>query len=96
MPSVGNGLQLVLVEWVDSHAGRGWRSETELRDGLLPLRCRSVGWLFAKTKDCLRIVPHIHAEENSPIVTQGCGDMTIPRRSVIRMIVLPTPKAAAS
>jgi len=80
--------QLVLVEWVDSHSGRGWRDLDELDDVAKPLFCRSVGWLMAETEQCKVIVPHISGEENLDIMIQGCGDMAIPTKSIIKVTPL--------
>lgn len=84
--------KLVAVEWVDSYGcGAEWEE--------MPVRapsahhCYSVGWMTAKTKDVVVIVPHI-SPENAEIGgnEQGCGDMTIPRCAV-RKIVNLEPKA---
>ena len=83
-------MKLVLVDWVDSHSGRGWRNFDELKETATPLYCRSVGWLLTETKGCFVLVPHIYAEKNGAIVHQGCGDMTIPKRAVGKITVLRT------
>ena len=40
-------MKLVLVEWLDSHAGRGWQDFERIEEAAEPLHCRSVGWLAA-------------------------------------------------
>lgn len=52
-----------------------------------PLVCKSVGWLAYDGKDCKVIVPHISSlsEHAKP---QGCGDMTIPTKAILRLATL--------
>ncbi len=79
---------LVLIEWVDSHSGRGWQMLDELEEKAEPLYCRSVGWLIKETKHCKVIVPHIAGEENGDIMLQGCGDLTIPTKAIVKVKLL--------
>lgn len=81
-------MKLVLVEWVDSHSGRGWQPLDQIQDTSVPLRCRSVGWLVAERNDCKVIVPHVSGEQNEGIVKSGCGDITIPNKSIVKLTVL--------
>ena len=81
-------MKLVLVEWLDAHAGRGWQAKEQLEEAAEPLYCRSVGWLLSDNKKCKVLVPHIAGERNKTIILQGCGDMTIPTRAVVKMTVL--------
>jgi len=82
-------MRLVLVEWVDSHqvsAGGVW---TELGASTLEdkaLTMHSVGWLAIDGEHAKVIVPH-HSGEHSPTM-QGAGIMSIPARSVIRLVNL--------
>lgn len=78
---------LVLVEWLDSHAGRGWQDMSRLEGPVSPLRCRSVGWLVSDAKDCKMIVPHIAGDADGEL-TQGSGDLAIPTRAIVKMTVL--------
>ena len=75
--------QLVLIEWVDSHAGRGWRSFDEFQEIAKPLYCRSVGWLVVDNEECKLVVPHISGE-----MLQGCGDLVIPTAAIKKTTVL--------
>ena len=43
------------------------------------LTCNSVGWLVSKTKRAIILASHV-TDENEP---QRCGQMTIPRKSII-------------
>ena len=88
MKERGNPMDLVLVEWIDSHSGEGWQSKEELERVAEPLYCRSVGWLMADRKNCKVIVPHLAGEKNGNIVLQGCGDITIPTVAIVRITVL--------
>ena len=80
-------MKLVLVEWVDSHAGRGWQDFERLRGVARPLYCKSVGWLVAENKDCKVLAPHIAGEKDGEVL-QGCGDLTIPAASITKVTVL--------
>jgi hypothetical protein len=42
-------------------------------------------------EDCKVVVPHLHNREGSGIEPQGCGDMAIPTRSVLKMTLLNVP-----
>jgi len=81
-------MKLVLVEWLDSHAGRGWQSPEGLKRAAEPLYCQSVGWLFEDKKDCKVIVPHIAGERRGDQMLQGCGDLTIPAAAILKMTTL--------
>jgi hypothetical protein len=79
--------KLVLVEWLDSHAGRGWQDVARLDTVATPLYCRSVGWLWSENKDCKVIVPHLAGEKNGEVM-QGSGDLVIPAKAIVKMTVL--------
>jgi hypothetical protein len=79
---------IVLIEWLDSHSGDGWQTLTKLEEKAKPLYCRSVGWLITETEGCKVIVPHIAGEENGDIMLQGCGDMVIPTKAIVKVITL--------
>ncbi len=53
-----------------------------------PLYCRSVGWLVEERKECKVIVPHISGEKNGTTILQGCGDLTIPTKAILKISVL--------
>jgi len=81
-------MKLVLIEWLDSHAGRGWQDMSVLENSAVPLYCRSVGWLLSNGKKCKVIVPHISGEKNGNTMLQGRGDLTIPTAAIEKIIVL--------
>lgn len=81
-------MKLVLVEWLDSHSGRGWQTVDQLTRATTPLYCRSVGWLVSERKDCKVIVPHIAGEKNGDAMLLGCGDLAIPTAAIVKMTVL--------
>lgn len=80
-------MKLVLVDWIDSHAGRGWQSAEQLERAAEPMRCRSVGWLLKNTKECAVIVPHISGVDSGQMMT-GCGDLSIPHAAITRIKTL--------
>jgi hypothetical protein len=80
--------KLVLIEWLDSHSGSGWKTVEQLERVAMPLYCRSVGWLVAERKECKVIVPHIGGEKNGDAMLIGCGDLTIPTDAIIKTTVL--------
>ena len=81
-------MKLVLVEWVDSHTGRGWHPMDELQQAAEPLYCQSVGWLAVENKTCKVIVPHVGGEQHGDTMQQGCGDLTIPVVAITKITVL--------
>jgi len=83
-------MKLVLVEWLDSHSGRGWQDFDQLERAAEPLYCRSVGWLVRETKECKVIVPHLSGEKNGTATLQGCGDLTIPTAAIVKTTILKT------
>ncbi len=79
---------LILVEWTDSY---GCSSKWEDLDGNYsprPMTCPSIGWLVQSHKRCKVIVPHVSEQPGQDFPPQGCGDMTIPTKSIIRMVGL--------
>ena len=85
-------LRLVLVEWVDSYGcSASWQSLAESTPA--PMVCRSVGWLLHDTTDWKVIVPHLSDANHQNTEQQGCGDMTIPTRSILSVTDLTTHQA---
>ena len=68
----------VMVKWTDSHYRPGWDNGEVVADELI---CNSLGWLVSKTKHVIVIASHITDENDS----QRCGQMTIPRKSILSM-----------
>lgn len=81
-------MKLVLIEWVDSHSGRGWQNVEQIERAAEPLYCRSVEWLASERNDCKILVPHLGGEKNGDVFLQGCGDITIPTSAIKKMKVL--------
>jgi len=75
-------MRLVLVDWLDSY---GCSSSWQALEGCAPslMVCHSVGWLLHDGEDCKVIVPHVSDGDGAP--QQGCGDMTIPVKAIIRI-----------
>jgi len=80
--------KLVLIEWVDAHSGRGWQPIERIAQANEPLYCLSVGWLVSETRDCKVLVPHLGGDKNGRVILLGCGDLTIPTSSIVRMNIL--------
>ncbi len=79
-------MRLVLIEWRDAcGCSPDWKSLEGYH--AKPLLCRSVGWLLHDDEHCKVIVPHL-SESEVTAPAQGCGDMTIPTASIVRMIDL--------
>ena len=78
---------LVLIEWEDSFGcSPSW---TDLvTDQPAPLVCQSVGWLVHRDDRCVVVVPHVTLDNDDVESRQGCGDMTIPARSILRTVEL--------
>jgi len=81
-------MKLVLIEWLDSHSGKGWQTIDQLERVAEPLYCRSVGWLLSERNGCKVLVPHLAGEKNRKAILLGCGDLTIPTKAVVKMMVL--------
>ncbi len=81
-------MKLVMIEWVDSHSGDGWRQIDEIKASCGPVYCRSVGWLASEKNGHKVIVPHISGEKNADIVVYGRGDLTIPVKAIVKITVL--------
>ena len=76
----------VLIRWRDSYGPTArWQEIDELQP--TELVATSVGWIVAKNKDSLVLVPHL-IDGNERVAKQGCGEMTIPRRSIIAIHAL--------
>lgn len=80
--------KLVLIEWLDSHSGDGWKTIERFDAVAEPLYCRSVGWILSENKNCKVIVPHVAGERQGQILLQGCGDLTIPTKAILKVTVL--------
>jgi len=81
-------MDLVVVEWIDAHSGKGWQDLHEIQDHIGPLYCRSVGWVVAKTAKYLMIVPHLSGERNGNVTVCGSGDLAIPISTIVKKTVL--------
>ncbi len=77
--------RLVLIEWVDSHGvSSDWQYIDECKPSVVV--CQSVGWLIHDGKECKVIVPHLTKSDH--VKRQGCGEMTIPAASVVKLVEL--------
>lgn len=78
-------MRLVKIEWVDSFGvGTRWESLDNIIDE--NHICISVGYLALDGKNIKVIVPHISpANDIIGAVETGCGDMSIPVCSIIKI-----------
>ena len=82
-------MRLVFVEWVDSYGcSASWGELADSSPQLLT--CKSVGWLLHDGADCKVVVPHVGGSIPGA-QPQGCGDMTIPTRAIVRLVDLAEP-----
>ena len=77
-------MKLVLVEWIDSYGCSPNWVPLEASNPQ-PMRCKSVGWLLYDGPDCKVIVPHVSDDSTGSIPAQGCGDMTIPVKAILKI-----------
>lgn len=86
--------RLVMVEWLDAMGvGQEWEELRSLARRTHAIRIRSVGWVVLENSAQLILVPHItrHTNEDE---RQGCGEMAIPRDSVVFVRDLEAQKEA--
>ena len=72
-------MKLYYIEWSDSYSldnSMEWRKVKEFEKPKIH-KCKSIGWLTRKSKDCIRITPHLSE-------AYGCGDLVIPKKAIIR------------
>jgi hypothetical protein len=73
------GYRLVEIEWRDScGCSSNWQEIEDCKPAVMS--CRSVGWLVYDGSDSKVIVPHLTEDGD-----QGCGDMTIPAKAIVRI-----------
>lgn len=70
----------VIVKWEDSHKTEGWQIGCNANPK--PVEITSVGWIVAESETAITISAH-KSEEETP---QYCNAMTIPRRSIEKII----------
>jgi hypothetical protein len=59
------------------------------------MTCKSVGWVIGKNRLCIVVVPHISLNTVAA-EQQGCGDMTIPTASIVRIMKINAAFPSAS
>ncbi len=80
-------MKLVRILWLDSYGcSPDWR---DLKTVVATdLHCESVGWLLHDGDECKVIVPHLTNPHEAISDQQGCGDMTIPVPSILKITEL--------
>ena len=79
--------RLEQVVWQDAF---GVSAAWESIDGIVSdaLMIDSVGWVIDENKHQLVLCPHVSSANHAHSSQQGCGDMTIPKRSIIKRTVI--------
>jgi hypothetical protein len=79
------------ITWVDSFGcSSGWKTLTNLEKEI-ELHIVSIGYVASETDQYILVVPHFHGEFKVDWCkgeASGCGDMAIPKVSIIERIVL--------
>lgn len=78
---------LVFIEWQDSYGCSSTWQEIDPDGQPQMMLCHSVGWIVRQSRKCVVVVPHLSQNEDLA-KQQGCGDMTIPTASIVRMVHL--------
>jgi hypothetical protein len=82
------GKDLVLVEWVDSFGGSGWKQSDDAHD-MKPARTVSVGWLIVDEPARKVVAPHLgYGGSTDNGYTQTCGSIAIPTVCITSMVKL--------
>jgi hypothetical protein len=77
--------KLVLVKWQDAYNTTvNWKSIRELEKPKSMI-CFSVGWIIKQNKQNLLLMPHISDIKNRKSLGDGCGDIIIPKVSVLKI-----------
>jgi hypothetical protein len=80
----GDGLKLVLVQWVDSNCESGWQTTREaLRDaGDNDLLCQTAGWVLEDV-DRYLLIATSRTTSRSESKEQVCDVIQIPRGAIV-------------
>lgn len=80
------------IEWLDSFGcGSNWQHIDHERLSRISFRhnCISVGFVIFENDDCVVIASHFSPENESIGAEESaCGDMTIPKASIVKRIVI--------
>lgn len=75
--------RLMLVEWVDSCAGEGWRDDEHADRAL---RCYSIGRVALDGDEVLVLEANWHPEDTKIGAGEAyCGSIAIPKASILRV-----------
>lgn len=76
---------LVLVEWLDSSSSNKWKRAEELvAEADTPMRCRSVGYVVARTKSQITLAAHVSGGHDM-FGEHVSGDISIPNGCVVKV-----------
>ena len=79
-------MKLTYVQWSDSYGCSSRWGDLDPETVPEELVCQSVGWVVYETSKVLTLVPHISPVPDQTV--QGCGDMTIPKCAIKKIIYL--------
>lgn len=85
--------KLVYIEWEDAFGCTPYWSNLKTvaaPEDVEAVMARTVGWVCRESKTTITVVPHITSETKLTNM-QGCGDMTIPRSAIRKMVCLKIP-----
>ena len=86
-------MKLVYIEWHDAHGVEpNWEWMEELLEKVDYICItKSVGWLIKENSKQVVVLPHYIAASKD-MRAQGCGEMTIPKVNILRLVELVVPK----
>ena len=85
-------MKLLYLEWLDSHAARGWKTFEELKEDDEPLLCQTVGWLLAESKSAVVIVSSKAGGGDTGSTEVGSGCSTIPKVAITKRLEIRSKK----
>lgn len=82
-----------LIKWADSYGVSASWEEINPVDEIPHVHCFSIGYIVAEDEEHIVVVPHMHPENDVIGATEsGCGDMTIPKCSIVEREILKARK----
>lgn len=87
--------RMVRVEWIDAHGCSPEWTEMPDKDTVRIPTVDSMGWLVYEDERAIVVMPH-WCPKSPGVTEQGCGDMTIPRSSIVKIVELQEVGAPAA
>lgn len=80
------------IEWRDSCGVSDSWTHINAIDNAMDVIAVSIGYVVKETEHYVVVLPHYIPESNNPqIEAQGCGDMAVPKTSIIKRTILEKP-----